>query len=354
MSLSTLSIRRPIFTIVINLAIVLFGVIGYTFLGVREFPSIDPAQVSVRTNYAGANSDIIESQITEPLEKAINSIDGIRNITSSSTQGSSTITVEFNLDKNLEEAANDVRDKVSQAVRSLPQDIDAPPVVSKADANSEAIISMTVQSDSRSALELSDYAENVIGQRLETIPGVSGIQIWGQKRYAMRLWIEPIKLASYGCTVSEVRDALNKQNVELPSGKLTGNNTELTVKTVGNLSKPEEFNNIIIRSEGEKIVRFSDVGRAELGAENIETKMSQSGLPLIGVAIVPQPGANYLDISKEFYKEFDKLKKDLPKDIKLNIAIDSTIFVKKSVIEVAETLGISILLVILNPLGVII
>ena len=347
MSLSTTSIRRPVFTIVINLAIILFGVIGYTFLGVREFPSIDPAQISIRTNYAGANSDIIESQITEPLEKAINSIDGIRNITSSSIQGSSNITVEFNLNKNLEEAANDVRDKVSQAVRSLPQDIDAPPVVSKADANGEAIISMTVQSDSRSALELSDYAENVIAQRLETIPGVSGVQIWGQKKYAMRLWIDPVKLASYGCTVSEVRDALNKQNVELPSGKLTGNNTELTVKTIGNLSTAAEFNNIIIRAEAEKTVRLSDVGQAVLGPENIETKMSQSGLPLVGVAIVPLPGANYLDISKEFYKEFDLLKKDLPKDIKLNIAIDSTIFVKKSVIEVAETLGISIILVIL-------
>lgn len=347
MSLSTTSIKRPVFTIVVNLAIVLFGIIGYSYLGVREFPSIDPAQVSVRTNYAGANSDIIESQITEPIEKAINSIDGIRNVTSSSIQGSSNITIEFNLDKNLEEAANDVRDKVSQAVRSLPQDIDAPPVVSKADANGEAIISMTVQSDSRSELELSDYAENVIGQRLETIPGVSGIQIWGQKRYAMRLWIDPVKLASYGCTVAEVRDALNKQNVELPSGKITGQNTELTVKTVGNLAKPEEFNNIIIRSDGEKTVRFSDVGHAELGAENIETKMNQSGLPLVGIAIVPLPGANYLDISKKFYQEFDKLKKDLPKDINLNIAIDSTVFVKKSVVEVAETLGISILLVIL-------
>jgi len=347
MSLSTLSIKRPVFTIVVNLTIVLFGLIGYSFLGVREFPSIDPAQVSIRTNYTGANSDIIESQITEPLEKAINSIDGIRNVTSSSIQGSSNITVEFNLDKDLEEAANDVRDKVSQATRSLPQDIDAPPVVSKADANSDAIISMTVQSDSRSALELSDFAENVIGQRLETIPGVSGIQIWGQKRYAMRLWIDPVKLASYGCTVSEVRAALNKQNVELPSGKITGANTELMVKTIGNLSKAEEFNNIIIRSEGDKIVRFSDIGKAEIGPENVETNMMQSGVPLVGVAIVPRPGANYLDIAKAFYKEFERFKKDLPKDIRLNIVIDNTVFVKQSVIEVAETLGISILLVVL-------
>ena len=347
MSLSTLSIRRPVLTIVMNLTIILFGIIGYTFLGVREFPSIDPAQISIRTNYTGANADIIESQITEPLEKAINSIDGIKNITSSSNQGSSSISVEFNLDKDLETAANDVRDKVSQAVRDLPEDIDSQPTVSKADANSEAIISMTVQSESRNALELSDYAENVISQHLETIPGVSGIQIWGQKRYAMRLWIDPDKLASYGITIAEVRAALNKQNVELPSGKITGNNTELTVKTVGNLSSAEEFNNIIIRTEGEKIVRLSDIGRANLDAENLETQMSQSGRPLIGIAIVPLPGANYIDISNAFYKEFDRLQKDLPKDIKLNIAIDNTIFVKKSVLEVAETLAISLILVIL-------
>ncbi|PBJ15822.1 efflux RND transporter permease subunit [Flavobacterium sp. ACN6] len=347
MSLSTTSIKRPVLTIVLNLLIILFGFIGYTFLGVREFPSIDPAQVSIRTNYTGANSDIIESQITEPLEKAVNAIDGIRNITSSSNQGSSNITIEFNLDKDLEEAANDVRDKVSQAIRNLPQDIDAPPVVSKADADSESIISMTVQSDTRSSLELSDYAENVISQRLETIPGVSAVQIWGQKRYAMRLWIDPSKLAAYGCTVAEVRAALNAQNVELPSGKLTGNNTELTVKTIGNLSKPEEFNNIIIRTDGDKIVRLSDVGGAELGPENIETGLTSSGMPMIGLAIVPMPGANYLDISSEFYKKYEALKNDLPKDIKLNIALDNTQFVKKSVLEVVETLGISILLVII-------
>ena len=347
MSLSTLSIKRPVLTIVLNLMLILFGIIGYTYLGVREFPSIDPAQISVRTSYAGANSDIIESQITEPLEKAINSIDGIRNITSSSNQGSSNINIEFNLDKNLEEAANDVRDKVSQAVRSLPQDIDAPPVVSKADADSEPIITMTVQSDNRNVLELSDYADNVIAQRLQTIPGVSSVQIWGQRKYAMRLWIDPVKLASYGCTVSDVRDALNAQNVELPSGKLTGNNTELTVKTIGNLSTEEQFNNIIIRSVGDKVVHFSDIGNASLEAENLETKLSDSGQEMVGMAIIPQPGTNYLDIADAFYKEYDKLKADLPKDFKLNIAIDNTVFVKKAVLEVAETLMISIILVVL-------
>lgn len=347
MSLSTLSIKRPVFTIVVNLTIILFGIIGYSYLGVREFPSIDPAQISVRTNYTGANADIIESQITEPLEKAINSIDGIRNITSSSNQGSSTITIEFKLEKDLEEAANDVRDKVAQAVRSLPQDIDAPPVVAKADADSDPIITMTVQSDSKNALDLSDYAENVIAERLQTIPGVSNVQIWGQKRYAMRLWLDPIKLASYGVTVSEVRNALQKQNIELPSGKLTGANTELTVKTLGNLTSEKEFNNIIILSEGEKTVRLSDIGTATLEAENLETKLSANGQPMVGLAIIPRPGSNYLDIADEFYKQYHQLQKDLPKDIQLNIALDNTLFIKKSVVEVAETLLISIILVIL-------
>lgn len=347
MSLSTISIKRPVLTIVMNVAIILFGFIGYTFLGVREFPSIDPAQISVRTSYAGANSDIIESQITEPLEKAINSIDGIRNITSSSNQGSSNITIEFNLEKNLEEAANDVRDKVSQAIRSLPKDIDAPPVVSKADADSEPIITMTVQSATRNPLELSDYAENVIAERLQTIPGVSSVQIWGQKRYAMRLWIDPVKLSSYGVTVAEVRDALDRQNVELPTGKLTGANTELTVKTMGNLSTPEEFSNIIVKSDGEKIVKLSDVGRAELGPENLETKMTNNGQQLVGLAIIPQPGTNYIEIADSFYEQFEHLKKEVPSDLELNIAIDNTAFIKKSVEEVAETLLISLVLVTL-------
>lgn len=347
MSLSTLSIKRPVFTIVINLLIILFGILGFSYLGVREFPSIDPAVINVRTNYTGANAEIIESQITEPLEKAINSIDGIRNITSSSNQGSSNITVEFKLEKNLEEAANDVRDKVSQAVRSLPQDIDAPPVVSKADADSDAIISMTVQSQSRNALELSDYAENVISERIQTIPGVSSVQIWGQKRYSMRIWMDPIKLNAYGITVADVRNALDKQNVELPSGKLTGANTELMVKTLGNLSTEKEFNDIIILADANKTVRLSDIGYAVLASENLETKFTESGNPMVAVAIIPQPGTNYLEIAEQFYAEVDKLKKDLPSDIKLDIALDNTIFIKKSVVEVAETLAISVVLVII-------
>ncbi len=347
MSLSTLSIRRPVLTIVLNLLIVLFGIIGYTFLGIREFPSIDPAQISVQTNYAGANADIIESQITEPLEKAINAVDGIRNISSTSAQGTSIITIEFNLDKNLEEAANDVRDKVSQAVRNLPQDLTAPPVVSKADANSDPILTMTMKSDSKNVLELTDYADNVLAQRLQTIPGVSSVQIWGQRKYAMRLWIDPVKLAAYGLTIQDVQNALTSQNVELPSGKLTGANTELTVKTLGNLEKETDFENLIIKNLGTQTVRFADVGNASLEAENLETRLSDSGQTMVALSLIPQPGTNYLDISEAFYKQYEQFKKDLPKGFEIEVAIDQTLFIKKAILEVAETLIIALLLVTL-------
>jgi multidrug efflux pump len=347
MSISTTSIKRPVLAIVMNLMIILFGVIGYNFLGIREYPSIDPTVVSVRTSYPGANSDIIESQITEPLEKSINSIDGIRNISSSSNQGTSNITIEFDIGKNIEEAANDVRDKVSQAARSMPKDIDGLPVVSKADANSDNIISMTIQSDRRSVTDLSDFAENVIADRIQTIPGVSSVQIQGQRKYAMRIRIDPNRLASYGLTSQDIVTALNNENVELPSGKLTGAATELTVKTLGKLTTAEEFNNLIIRSDSNNVIKLQDVALTQMGSENEETVLRESGKPMVAVAIIPQPGANYLEISKEFYKRYDKLVKDMPADIKLNISQDSTLFIKKSVTEVAETILISLVLVIL-------
>ncbi len=347
MSISTTSIKRPVLAIVMNLLIVLFGIIGFSFLGIREYPSIDPTVVSVRTSYPGANSDIIESQITEPLEKSINSIDGIRNISSSSNQGTSNITIEFELGKNIEEAANDVRDKVSQAARSLPKDIDGLPVVSKADANSDNILSMTIQSDIRSVTDLSDFAENVIADRIQTIPGVSSVQIQGQRKYAMRIRIDPQRLASFGLTTQDIVAALNSENVELPSGKLTGAATELTIKTLGKLSTAEEFNKLIIRSDGNSVIRLQDLALVELGSENEETVLRESGKPMVAVAIIPQPGANYLEISEEFYNRFDKLKKDMPEDIKLNISQDSTIFIKRSVTEVAETILISLVLVII-------
>ena len=347
MSLSSISIKRPVLAIVMSLVIILFGGIGFKFLGVREYPSIDPPVITVRTGYTGANADVIESQITEPLEKAINGIAGIRNISSASNLGNSNITVEFNLDADLEAAANDVRDKVAQAVRQLPQDIDAPPVVTKSDANSDAIISLTIQSDTKNQLDVSDYAENVIAERLQTIPGVSTVQIWGQKRYAMRIWMNPAKLAAAGLTPIDVRNALDRENLELPAGKIAGNATELTVKTTGKLKTPDEFNDLILKDEGTNIVRLKDIGYANIGPENEETILKQSGVPMVAVALVPQPGSNYIDIADEFYKRVDQIKKEVPKDYKLDIALDNTRFVKRSVTEVGETLLIAISLVII-------
>lgn len=347
MSLSSISIRRPVLAIVMSLTIIIFGLIGYKFLGVREYPSIDPPIITVRTAYSGANADVIESQITEPLEKAINGIAGIRSISSASNQGSSVITVEFNLDENLEAAANDVRDKVSQAVRQLPQDIDALPTVTKSDANSDAILSVTIQSNTKNHLEVSAYSEDVIAERLQTIPGVSAVQIWGQKRYAMRIWLDPSKLAAFKLTPLDVKQALDRENVELPAGKIAGDNTELTVKTSGKFSTEAEFNSLVIKNSGDMTVRLSDIGYAVLGPENEETILRQSGVPMIAVALVPQPGANYIEIADEFYKRIEQIKKEIPDDYALDIALDNTRFIKMSITEVQETLLIAIILVIL-------
>jgi multidrug efflux pump len=347
MSISTLSIKRPVLAIVMNLLILLFGFIGFQYLGVREYPSIDPPIVNVGTNYPGANADIIESQITEPLEKALNSVEGIRSISSSSNNGSSNITIEFNLDVDMEKATNDVRDKVSQAVRILPKDLDGLPTVRKADANSETILSLSLQSSTRNILDVSDFAENVISPRLETIEGVSEIRIWGQKRYAMRIWMDPNKMASMGITTQDIKLALDRENVELPSGKLQGNNTELVVKTIGRFTNEEDFNNMIVKNVNENIVKLRDVGYAEIGAENLETTLRWNGVPMCGIAVQPQPGSNYLDIAKEVYKRKAEIEKTLPPDIKLGTILDYTVFVKNSVEEVAETLLIAIVLVVI-------
>lgn len=347
MNISELSLRRPVLATVLSIVIVLFGIIGFTFLGVRDYPAIDPPNINVRTSYPGANADIIESQITEPLEKAINGIAGIKNITSFSSQGTSNVNVEFDLGIDLEAAANDVRDKVSQAVRSLPADLDAVPVVSKADASSDAIISMTVQSDTRNQLQITEYANNVLVERLQTIPGVSSIQIWGEKRYAMRIWFDPAKMSAYGLTPDDVEAALNRENIELPSGKISGNATELSVRTFGRLITEEDFNNVIIKNIGGADIRLKQIGEAVLGPENEETILKESRIPMIALALVPQPGSNYVSISDEFYKRLDQLKKEMPSDIKLNIALDQTKFIKNSIAEVEETLIISFILVVL-------
>ncbi|MDR1225662.1 MAG: efflux RND transporter permease subunit [Prevotellaceae bacterium] len=346
MSLSSTSIDRPVLSTVFMIVILLFGMIGLTFLGVREYPSVDPPIISVSTSYIGANADIIEKQITEPLEQSINGIEGIRSLTSTSSTGSSRITVEFELSRDMESAANDVRDKVSKSQRLLPQDCD-PPTVSKADADSDPIMMIGIKSDRRSLLELSELADLTYKEQLQTISGISAITIWGEKRYAMRLWMNPSKLAGYGLTPLDVRNALLRENVELPSGKLEGENVELTIRAQGLMTTPNDFNRLIISQQDNKIIRFSDVGYAELGAEDIRSIMKLDGTPGVGVNIIPQPGSNHVEIADEIYKRMALIAKDLPEDVRVDLVYDNTKFIRASIGEVRETIVVAFVLVVL-------
>ncbi|MDU1903264.1 MAG: efflux RND transporter permease subunit [Dysgonomonas sp.] len=345
MTLSELSINRPVLSTVFVLVICLLGMVGYTYLGVREYPNIDNPIISVSVSYPGANAEIIQSQITEPLEQNINGIPGIRSLTSSSSQGSCWITIEFELSVDLETAANDVRDKVSRAQRYLPRDVD-PPTVSKADADANPIIQITIESPKRSLLELSEIAELTVKERLQTIPNVSGVEIWGEHRYSMRLWLDPGKMAAYGITPIDVKNALDKENVELPSGSIEGNKLELSIRTLGLMQTPEEFNNLIIKEDDYNIVRFQDIGTAELGAENPRNYMRKNGVPMVSTVIIPQPGANQIEISDEVAIRMKQMEKDLPEDVKLGIAFDNTKFIRASIAEVEETIYIAFLLVV--------
>ena len=347
MNISELSLKRPVLATVMNLAIILFGIIGFTFLGVREYPAIDPPVISVNTVYTGANADIIESQITEPLEKSINGIPGIRTISSSSSIGTSNISVEFNLGTDLEAAANDVRDKVSQAVRNLPQDIDAPPVVTKSDANSDFIIMMAIQSPTKSLMELSDYAENVLQNKFQTIPEVSAVNIIGQKRPCMRIWMDPDKMNAYNVTFNDITNVLNKENVEVPSGKIYGNKTELTIRALGRLSTEKDFRDMILREDETGIIRLGDVAKVEIGPELYEQSWKLNGVNAVGLSIIPQPGANYINIADEFNKRLDQIKKSQKGDVQFTVLFDNTKNVRRSITEVEDTLLIAFILVIL-------
>ena len=346
MSLSSVCIRRPVLTIVMSCLVALFGIIGFTRLGVREYPNVDPAVISVNTLYTGANADVIESQITERLEDAISSVPGIRTINSTSRDGRSAITIEFGLETDLETAANDVRDKVAGAVGNLPTDAD-PPVVSKADADATPIIVMNISSNSHNLLQLSDIANKVFKERLQTIPGVSEVRIFGEKRYSMRLWMDPRKLAAYRLTPLDVRNALNADNIELPAGRIEGNDVELTVRMLSRLEMPEEFNNLIIREQNGQIIRFRDIGSAELGPEN--ERQASRGLagPRVAVAVVPQPGSNHIAIADEFFRRVEQIKKELSEDMDLSIGFDTTRYIRTSIAEVEESIMLAFGLVVL-------
>jgi len=347
MNLSSVSIQRPVLAMVFSIAIILFGVIGFSYLGVRDYPSVDPPIVTVTTNYVGASADIIESQITEPLEEEINSVNGIKTLSSISADGRSTIKAEFDLGTDMDNAANDIRDKVSQAVRNIPPDAD-PPIVQKSDADAQTIYALTVQSEKRSLLELSDIGLNIFKERLQTIKGISEITIWGDKRYSMRLRLDPDKLSAFRLTPLDVRDALLSQNVELPTGRVEGYRTELVIRTFGRLTTEEEFNDLLIAERDGALIRLKDIGSAELAPQNQRTLLrGNGGIPMIGVAVKPQPGANYIEIVDELKERVELLKKDLPEDIRLGVVLDNTRSIRDAIDEVQQTVFIAFGLVVL-------
>ena len=346
MNISELSIRRPVLATVLTIIILLFGLIGYTTLGVREYPSVDNPIISVTCSYPGANAEVIENQITEPLEQNINGIPGIRSLSSTSQQGQCRITVEFELSVDLETAANDVRDKVSRAQRYLPRDCD-PPTVSKADADASPILMVAIQSHTRSLLELSEIADLTVKEQLQTIPDVSSVSIWGEKRYSMRLWLDPVKMAGYSITPVDVKNAIDKQNLELPSGSIEGNTVELTLRTMGQMHTAKEFNNIILKEQNGQVVRFSDIGYAELGPADLKSYMKMNGVPMVGVVVIPQPGANHIDIADAVYERMEQMKKDLPDDVEYTYGFDNTRFIRASIAEVESTVYEAFALVII-------
>ncbi len=346
MNISELSIRRPVLATVMTVIILLFGMIGYFYIGVREYPSVDNPIISVSCSYAGANADVIENQITEPLEQNINGIPGIRSLTSVSQQGQSRITVEFELSVDLETAANDVRDKVSRAQRYLPRDCD-PPTVSKADADASPILMVALQSEKRSLLELSEIADLTVKEQLQTISDVRSVSIGGEKKYSMRLWLDPIKMAGYGITPMDVKNAVDNENVELPSGSIEGNTIELNIRTMGLMNTAKMFDDLIVKHEGNQIIRFSDIGRAELGAADIKSYMKMNGVPMVGVVVVPQPGANHINIADAVYERMEQMKKDLPDDVHYSYGFDNTKFIRASINEVKQTVYEAFVLVII-------
>ncbi|HOI79025.1 MAG TPA: efflux RND transporter permease subunit [Petrimonas sp.] len=346
MTLSELSINRPVLATVLVLIIIIFGVIGYTSLAVREYPNVDNPIITVSVGYPGANAEVIENQITEPLEQNINGIPGIRSLMSQSSQGNSRITVEFELSVDLETAANDVRDKVSRAMRYLPRDAD-PPTVAKADADADPIMQVTVESPTRSLLQLSEIAELTVKERLQTISNVSAVEIWGENRYSMRLWLDPVRMASYNITPMDVKNALDRENIELPAGSIEGDHIEQSIRTMGLMQTPEEFNNMVIIEDDYRIVRFGDIGTAELDTENRKNILRRNGIPMVSCVIIPQPGANQIVIANEAALRIDQMRKDLPEDIKLDVAFDNTRFIRASISEVQTTVLVAFVLVVL-------
>ena len=346
MILSNASIKRPVLATMMNLILVLFGVIGLSRLPVRELPDIDPPIVSVLTVYPGANAQVVETEVTERLEEVINNIEGIKTLTSESREGVSSIGIEFDLSRTIDTAAQDVRDRVSRVRGNLPEDI-LEPIISKQDADAQPIIWISLNSDRYSPLELTTMAERQIKPRFQSVAGVSSVMIGGEKRYAMRLWLDSERMAARQVTVLDVQRALRQQNIELPSGRVENLDREMTIQTRGELKTAEEFNDLVIRFEGANLVKLRDIGRAEEGAEDYRTIARARGKPCVFLGVVKQAKGNTVSVAQAIRAEVDAIKPTLPPGCDMWVAFDSSIFVEKAISEVWETLAIAFGLVVL-------
>jgi multidrug efflux pump len=350
MKISHLSIERPVLATVMSLTILIFGLIAFLQLPVREYPDIDPPIISVVTIYRGASPSVIETQITNVLEEQFATLEGVKTMTSSSREEGSIITIEFELGRNVDEAANDVRDRVSRIRGTLPREINDP-IISKVDANAEAIVWLALSSGNRSGLELTDIADRVLKERIQRLPGVGSVTIAGERRYAMRVWLDPLRMASRGLTTQDVEAAVRRENAEIPAGRVEGQGRELAVRTRGELSTAEEFGAIIVSQSETDVVRLRDVADVTLGAEDERTLARYNGLPAVGLGIVKQSKASTVDVAAEIHKALPELIGLLPDGVKLDVAFDSSTFINESISEVKETLIIAVVLVVLVVLA---
>ncbi len=345
-SLSSLSVRRPVLATVMSLAILIGGAVGFRELGVREYPVTETPVISVSTSLRGANAEVVQNQVTEPIEESVNGIAGVRSITSSSSTGSSRISVEFDLGSDLDAVAAEVRDRVSRARGRIPDEADEP-IVSKSNADAQPVVFLTIASQQKSLLELSDLAQTFFVERLQTIDGVASVDIWGDKRYAMRLYLDPTRLAAFDLTPADIRAAVSAQNVELPGGQIEGDQTTLSIRPLMRLQTVEDFENLVLKSSGATLVRMKDVGRVAIGAQNERQILKRNGVPMVGVVLRPLPGANYVEMVDDFYARLEQIRRDLPDDVRTEVGFDNTRQIRASIEEVEETIGIALALVVL-------
>ena len=345
MKISDMSIRRPVLASMLSLALVLFGVIGYTQLAVREFPDVDAPIVSVTTVLPGANPQVVESAVTDILEEELSTVEGLRTLTSSSAEGVSNITLEFNLERGVEAAAQDTRDKVARIRERLPEDVEEP-VVAKQDADAQPFFWLALSGENYDLLQLSDIGDRLVKSRLQTLPGVGQARIFGERRFSMRVWLSSSELSARGLTVQDVQQAIRSRNVEVPAGRIESERREFTVRSLGELKTPEEFGNLVVSNTGGILVKLKDLGRVALGPEDERSALRFKGIQSIAIGVVRQSKSNIISVSDAISAELPRIQASLPPGVTLNIGFDQSIFVKRSIKEAEETLLIAALLVV--------